>query len=156
MDWMSIQSHSLNQDCRRLLLQITLMSLVAKFTNYHTNQVDLMEEKNGLLHVTVSSKQKWNLLLNFHLQEVEREISFRTECGLYYSYYKQMIQAASIQQGIVNCEVSFTSCCQQTVLNVFSNMIEDKECLRFERWCNDCTGNRFVLFIHQGATKIWT
>ncbi|XP_068882699.1 protein C-mannosyl-transferase DPY19L3 isoform X3 [Aphelocoma coerulescens] len=33
-------------------------------------------------------------------QEVEREISFRTECGLYYSYYKQMIQAASIQQGL--------------------------------------------------------
>uniref|UniRef100_A0A8B9MFP3 Dpy-19 like C-mannosyltransferase 3 n=1 Tax=Accipiter nisus TaxID=211598 RepID=A0A8B9MFP3_9AVES len=32
--------------------------------------------------------------------EVEREISFRTECGLYYSYYKQMIQAASIQQGL--------------------------------------------------------
>ncbi|XP_072202279.1 protein C-mannosyl-transferase DPY19L3 isoform X2 [Excalfactoria chinensis] len=39
-----------------------------------------------------------------NIKEVEREISFRTECGLYYSYYKQMIQAASIQQGIVNCE----------------------------------------------------
>lgn len=35
----------------------------------------------------------------FPLQEVEREISFRTECGLYYSYYKQMLQAPSIQQG---------------------------------------------------------
>uniref|UniRef100_A0A672I8Z7 Dpy-19 like C-mannosyltransferase 3 n=1 Tax=Salarias fasciatus TaxID=181472 RepID=A0A672I8Z7_SALFA len=32
--------------------------------------------------------------------EVEREISFRTECGLYYSYYKQMLQAPSIQQGL--------------------------------------------------------
>ncbi|KAJ7395414.1 putative C-mannosyltransferase DPY19L3 [Pitangus sulphuratus] len=50
--------------------------------------------------MTVKSKWKVNLLLNFHLQEVEREISFRTECGLYYSYYKQMIQAASIQQGL--------------------------------------------------------
>ncbi|XP_068550068.1 protein C-mannosyl-transferase DPY19L3 isoform X2 [Anas acuta] len=39
-----------------------------------------------------------------NIKEVEREISFRTECGLYYSYYKQMIQAASIQQGIVNCK----------------------------------------------------
>uniref|UniRef100_A0A8C8R6Y0 Dpy-19 like C-mannosyltransferase 3 n=1 Tax=Pelusios castaneus TaxID=367368 RepID=A0A8C8R6Y0_9SAUR len=33
-------------------------------------------------------------------QEVEREISFRTECGLYYSYYKDMLQATSIQQGL--------------------------------------------------------
>ncbi|XP_059848967.1 probable C-mannosyltransferase DPY19L3 isoform X2 [Hypanus sabinus] len=34
------------------------------------------------------------------IQEVEQEISFRTECGLYYSYYKQMIQAPTINQGI--------------------------------------------------------
>lgn len=32
-------------------------------------------------------------------QEVEREISFRTECGLYYSYYKQMLQAPTLMQG---------------------------------------------------------
>lgn len=32
-------------------------------------------------------------------QEVEREISFRTECGLYYSYFKQLLQAPSIQEG---------------------------------------------------------
>lgn len=36
-----------------------------------------------------------------NLKEVEREISFRTECGLYYSYYKQMLKAPSIQQGLV-------------------------------------------------------
>ncbi|CAH1800272.1 unnamed protein product [Owenia fusiformis] len=35
-----------------------------------------------------------------NIQEVEREISFRTEQGLYYSYYKQMIKAPSIQQGL--------------------------------------------------------
>ncbi|KAF0043618.1 hypothetical protein F2P81_004955 [Scophthalmus maximus] len=35
-----------------------------------------------------------------HGVEVEREISFRTECGLYYSYYKQMLQAPSIQEGL--------------------------------------------------------
>lgn len=35
----------------------------------------------------------------FLLQEVEREISFRTECGLYYSYYKQMLNAPSIKEG---------------------------------------------------------
>ncbi|XP_051918623.1 probable C-mannosyltransferase DPY19L3 isoform X1 [Hippocampus zosterae] len=32
--------------------------------------------------------------------EVEREISFRTECGLYYSYYKQMLNAPSIKEGL--------------------------------------------------------
>ncbi|KAL0610268.1 hypothetical protein AAY473_020033, partial [Plecturocebus cupreus] len=31
-------------------------------------------------------------------KEVEREISFRTECGLYYSYYKQMLQAPTLMQ----------------------------------------------------------
>uniref|UniRef100_A0A8C2CBC5 Dpy-19 like C-mannosyltransferase 3 n=1 Tax=Cyprinus carpio TaxID=7962 RepID=A0A8C2CBC5_CYPCA len=35
-----------------------------------------------------------------NIKEVEREISFRTECGLYYSYYKQMLKAPSIQQGL--------------------------------------------------------
>uniref|UniRef100_UPI00398F0BF1 protein C-mannosyl-transferase DPY19L3 n=1 Tax=Pristiophorus japonicus TaxID=55135 RepID=UPI00398F0BF1 len=34
------------------------------------------------------------------IQEVEQEISFRTECGLYYSYYKQMLQAPTIIQGL--------------------------------------------------------
>ncbi|XP_037341790.2 probable C-mannosyltransferase DPY19L3 isoform X1 [Pungitius pungitius] len=41
-----------------------------------------------------------NLLWFSQLTEMEREISFRTECGLYYSYYKQMLQAPSIQEGI--------------------------------------------------------
>uniref|UniRef100_A0A7N8XRJ5 Zinc finger protein 507 n=1 Tax=Mastacembelus armatus TaxID=205130 RepID=A0A7N8XRJ5_9TELE len=35
-----------------------------------------------------------------NIKEVEREISFRTECGLYYSYYKQMLQAPSVQEGL--------------------------------------------------------
>ncbi|XP_012881608.1 PREDICTED: probable C-mannosyltransferase DPY19L3 [Dipodomys ordii] len=34
-----------------------------------------------------------------NIKEVEREISFRTECGLYYSYYKQMLQAPTLTQG---------------------------------------------------------
>lgn len=85
------------------------------------------------LHMIVKSKWKVNLLLNFHLQEVEREISFRTECGLYYSYYKQMIQAASIQQGTVNCKVSFASCYQLTIFSIFSNIVENKEYHNCER-----------------------
>ncbi|KAM4614539.1 protein C-mannosyl-transferase DPY19L3 isoform 2-T3 [Discoglossus pictus] len=36
------------------------------------------------------------------IKEVEREISFRTECGLYYSYYKQMLHAPSVKQGITD------------------------------------------------------
>ncbi|XP_006923483.1 probable C-mannosyltransferase DPY19L3 isoform X2 [Pteropus alecto] len=34
-----------------------------------------------------------------NIKEVEREISFRTECGLYYSYYKQMLQAPTLTEG---------------------------------------------------------
>ncbi|XP_023930612.1 probable C-mannosyltransferase DPY19L3 [Lingula anatina] len=34
-----------------------------------------------------------------NIREVEREISFRTESGLYYSYYKQFVNAPSVKQG---------------------------------------------------------
>ncbi|KAJ8417859.1 hypothetical protein AAFF_G00227020 [Aldrovandia affinis] len=60
-----------------------------------------------ILAVLIGSFHSWcvhsiheNLLWFSNLEEVEREISFRTECGLYYSYYKQMLQAPSIQQGL--------------------------------------------------------
>ncbi|XP_040265886.1 probable C-mannosyltransferase DPY19L3 isoform X2 [Bufo bufo] len=36
------------------------------------------------------------------IKDVEREISFRTECGLYYSYYKQMLHSPSITQGVTD------------------------------------------------------
>jgi len=35
----------------------------------------------------------------FTFQEVEREISFRTENGLYYSYFKQLARSPSLWQG---------------------------------------------------------
>ena len=35
---------------------------------------------------------------------MEREISFRTESGLYYSYFKQLVQAKSLTQGVANLE----------------------------------------------------
>jgi len=38
------------------------------------------------------------------LQEVKREISFRTEQGLYYSYYKHLVNAKSLQEGINELE----------------------------------------------------
>ena len=35
--------------------------------------------------------------------EIEREISFRTEQGFYYSYFKHLIQAETIQKGSGPC-----------------------------------------------------
>ena len=38
--------------------------------------------------------------LSFLFQEVEREISFRTEQGLYYSYFKTVIEAPTFLKGV--------------------------------------------------------
>ncbi|XP_043937614.1 probable C-mannosyltransferase DPY19L3 [Protopterus annectens] len=54
----------------------------------------------GLLTSVYVATLHENDLWFSNIKEVEREISFRTECGLYYSYYKQMVQAPSIQQGL--------------------------------------------------------
>ncbi|XP_072178333.1 protein C-mannosyl-transferase DPY19L3-like isoform X2 [Diadema setosum] len=40
-----------------------------------------------------------NRLWFTNIKEVEREISFRTESGLYYSYYKQFLHAPTVSQG---------------------------------------------------------
>jgi hypothetical protein len=37
-------------------------------------------------------------------QEVEREISFRTEQGLYYSYFKHLVNAPSLWEGKASLE----------------------------------------------------
>ncbi|XP_033973112.1 LOW QUALITY PROTEIN: probable C-mannosyltransferase DPY19L3 [Trematomus bernacchii] len=54
----------------------------------------------GLLCCIYMATLHENDLWFSNMKEVEREISFRTECGLYYSYYKQMLQAPSIQEGL--------------------------------------------------------
>ncbi|KAK9392747.1 putative C-mannosyltransferase DPY19L3 [Crotalus adamanteus] len=54
----------------------------------------------GILTSVYISTLHENDLWFSNIKEVEREISFRTECGLYYSYYKQMLAAPSIQQGL--------------------------------------------------------
>uniref|UniRef100_A0A7M4E7Z7 Dpy-19 like C-mannosyltransferase 3 n=1 Tax=Crocodylus porosus TaxID=8502 RepID=A0A7M4E7Z7_CROPO len=54
----------------------------------------------GLLTSVYVATLHENDLWFSNIKEVEREISFRTECGLYYSYYKQMLQAPSIRQGL--------------------------------------------------------
>ncbi|XP_032833220.2 protein C-mannosyl-transferase DPY19L3 [Petromyzon marinus] len=55
---------------------------------------------SGLCHAKYLDTLHENELWFSNIQEVEREISFRTECGLYYSYYKQLLQAPSFLQGI--------------------------------------------------------
>ncbi|XP_066514209.1 protein C-mannosyl-transferase DPY19L3-like isoform X3 [Hoplias malabaricus] len=54
----------------------------------------------GLLCCVYVATLHENDLWFSNIKEVEREISFRTECGLYYSYYKQMLRAPSIQEGL--------------------------------------------------------
>ncbi|KAM9825660.1 probable C-mannosyltransferase DPY19L3 isoform X1 [Syngnathus typhle] len=54
----------------------------------------------GLLCCMYMATLHENDLWFSNIKEVEREISFRTECGLYYSYYKQMLNAPSIQEGL--------------------------------------------------------
>ncbi|TRY80206.1 hypothetical protein DNTS_017765 [Danionella cerebrum] len=56
-----------------------------------------------------------------NIKEVEREISFRTECGLYYSYYKQMLKAPSIQQGLYELIHDNTTESKRTV-NILQRM----------------------------------
>ncbi|XP_048225268.1 probable C-mannosyltransferase DPY19L3 isoform X2 [Perognathus longimembris pacificus] len=53
----------------------------------------------GLLTSVYLATLHENDLWFSNIKEVEREISFRTECGLYYSYYKQMLQAPTLTQG---------------------------------------------------------
>ncbi|KAL3883925.1 hypothetical protein ACJMK2_030151 [Sinanodonta woodiana] len=54
----------------------------------------------GYKHATYMELIHENWLWFSNIPEVSREISFRTESGLYYSYYKQMVQAPSITQGL--------------------------------------------------------
>ncbi|XP_033741333.1 probable C-mannosyltransferase DPY19L3 [Pecten maximus] len=54
----------------------------------------------GLTHAKYMSQIHENWLWFTNIKEVEREISFRTESGLYYSYYKQLVHAPSITKGL--------------------------------------------------------
>lgn len=54
----------------------------------------------GYWHATYMKQIHENWLWFTNIKEVEREISFRTESGLYYSYYKQLVHASSIPQGL--------------------------------------------------------
>ncbi|XP_009301687.1 protein C-mannosyl-transferase DPY19L3 isoform X5 [Danio rerio] len=75
----------------------------------------------GLFHAWCVYSIHENLLWFSHLKEVEREISFRTECGLYYSYYKQMLKAPTIQQGLYELTHDNTTESKRTI-NILQRM----------------------------------
>ncbi|XP_040185433.1 probable C-mannosyltransferase DPY19L3 [Rana temporaria] len=56
----------------------------------------------GLLAAYYVATLHENDLWFSNIKDVEREISFRTECGLYYSYYKQVLYAPTLAQGITD------------------------------------------------------
>ncbi|XP_022521008.2 probable C-mannosyltransferase DPY19L3 isoform X1 [Astyanax mexicanus] len=75
----------------------------------------------GLSHAWYVYSIHENLLWFSQLEEVEREISFRTECGLYYSYYKQMLRAPSIQEGLYELVNDNTTESKRTI-NILQRM----------------------------------
>ncbi|XP_072278550.1 protein C-mannosyl-transferase DPY19L3 isoform X2 [Pyxicephalus adspersus] len=56
----------------------------------------------GLLAAYYVATLHENDLWFSNIKDVEREISFRTECGLYYSYYKQVLHTPSLAKGIMD------------------------------------------------------
>lgn len=57
-----------------------------------------------------------DIFLFFLNQQIEREISFRTESGLYFSYYKQIVLAPSLSQGKQNLLVTIVLTLRKSIL----------------------------------------
>ncbi|KAA0200253.1 hypothetical protein FBUS_09148 [Fasciolopsis buskii] len=53
----------------------------------------------GILHWMHVSKMHENHITFSHLSSTERELTFRTEMGFYYSYFKQLILASTLSEG---------------------------------------------------------
>ncbi|XP_065185191.1 protein C-mannosyl-transferase DPY19L3-like [Sycon ciliatum] len=54
----------------------------------------------GCAHAYFMSQLHENQMYFTRIETVEREISFRTETGLFYSYFKQLVEAKSLDKGI--------------------------------------------------------
>ena len=91
----------------------------------------------GFIHY----KYLWTLFENerhfSHLATIERDISFRTEQGLYYSYYKSIIHADSFYSGI-NDVLHDTVTEHPSTFNVLK---------RFNLWPEVVTAASYRLFV---------
>ncbi|ESO87300.1 hypothetical protein LOTGIDRAFT_107140 [Lottia gigantea] len=79
---------------------ITPTEPVSKFTIFNCLLGLIVMMFCGAAHSWYMRTLHENTLWFTNIKEVEREISFRTESGLFYSYYKQLIQSKSISQGV--------------------------------------------------------
>ena len=53
---------------------------------------------------------------------MEREISFRTEQGLYYSYFKQLVEAPSLSEGLHQLQFDNTTESMNTI-NILHRLV---------------------------------
>lgn len=91
--------------------KITSSSLIP-FTKYgigYASLVLIIAVGFGAFHSYHVSRMFENERFFSHLSALERELSFRTEMGLYYSYYKTIVEAPTFIEGvhaIMNCNVT--------------------------------------------------